>query len=373
MKIAFVLDDSIARPDGVQQYVTALGAALQGAGHDVVYACSGDVRDDLPAVSLTANIGVTFNGNGLRTPRPASRRLLREWLEQERPDVIHVQMPHSPVFAGRVVQEARRVLGDNVRIVGTFHILPDGKVSELGTALLGRILRRNLQLFDAFSAVSEPAVGFAKQAFGIDCTLVSCLVDVDAFRAEAARPRPVDDGSRPLTVSFLGRFVERKGVRELIEAVSALPPESRDRIHVRMGGRGPLLGSVEALVAEEGLEREISLEGFVAEEDKAQFYADADIAVFPATGGESFGIVLIEAMAAGAGVVVGGDNPGYRFVLQDDGVLVDARDTRAFSLLLELLISDPERRAAIHASQQRRVRDFDVPVTLAAALELYGA
>ncbi|WP_062200552.1 glycosyltransferase family 4 protein [Demequina salsinemoris] len=370
MKIAFVLDDSIARPDGVQQYVTALGSALVDAGHDVVYACSGDVRDDLPSVSLTGNIAVTFNGNGLRTPRPASRTRLRAWLLATRPDVIHVQMPHSPFFAGRVVREARRVLGRDVRIVGTFHILPDGRVSELGTAALGRVLRSNLALFDSFAAVSEPAVAFARQAFGIDCALAPCLVDVDAFRAQAPAHRPSPQG-RPLTVSFLGRFVDRKGAPELVEAVAALPEGARSRIRVRMGGKGPLLPAVERLVAERGLADIVALEGFVAEEDKAQFYADADIACFPATGGESFGIVLIEAMAAGAGVVVGGDNPGYRSVLKDDAVLVDPRDADSFAAVLTDLIGDDARRAEIHTRQQVRVRDFDAPVALAAALRLY--
>ncbi len=370
MKIAFVLDDSLSRPDGVQQYVTTLGAALADAGHDVVYASSGDVRDDLPSVSLTGNIAVTFNGNGLRTPRPASRRRLRDWLLANRPDVIHVQMPHSPFFAGRVVREARRVLGGDVRIVGTFHILPDGRVSEIGTAALGRVLRSNLRMFDAFSAVSQPAAEFARAAFGIDCALTPNLVDVDAFRAQVRAHRP-DAADRPLTVSFLGRFVDRKGAPELVEAVAALSEDVRAQVRVRMGGKGPLLEPVRALVAERGLADIVSLEGFVAEEDKAQFYADADLACFPATGGESFGIVLIEAMAAGAGVVVGGDNPGYRFVLQDDAVLVDARDAEGFAAVLAGLVRDPARRDELHAAQQARVRDFDAPVALAAALRLY--
>ena len=83
----------------------------------------------------------------------------------------------------------------------------------------------------------------------------------------------------------------------------------RAKLDVRIGGRGPLLADAEALVAKHGLGDVVTFKGFVTEEDKPQFFADADIAVFPALGGESFGIVLIEAMASGAGVVLAGANP----------------------------------------------------------------
>lgn len=368
MKIAMVLDDSIDRPDGVQQYVLTLGAFLEREGHEVHYVCSDATRDDITVHSLARNVGVTFNGNGLRVPLPTSRAKLREFLERESYDVIHVQIPHSPLFAARVVDEARRVHARTVRIVGTFHILPAGPVSAVATRALGLWLRRNLRKFDAFCAVSAPAVEFARHAFGIDAAMIPNSVDLEVF-ADAERT-PTSDGR--LVVAFLGRLVERKGAQELVAAVAALPPELRTRLDVRIGGKGPLHGALEAQIRAAGLNETVTLAGFVSEEDKPSFYANADLAVFPATGGESFGIVLIEAMASGAGVTLGGNNPGYLSVLGDrPEVSVDPRDTRAFAGALARLIEDPQLREELHAEQTERVKRFDVAVVGQQVLDMY--
>lgn len=372
LKIAIVLDDSIDRPDGVQQYVLTLGAYLEREGHTVHYVCSESSRDDVTVHSLARNMAVNFNGNGLRMPLPTSRKAIREFLDRERYDVIHVQTPHSPLFAARVVDEARRLQARTVRIVGTFLILPDSRVSSAATHLLGRVLRRNLRKFDAFVAISAPAAEFAQDAFGIDCELIPAAVDVGAFTTAVHTPRPVRGPGDKLVVSFLGRLVERKGALELVQALAELPGQTVRGLDVRIGGKGPLMGDLEAAIEATGLDDVVRLEGFVSEADKPQFYADADLAVFPATGGESFGIVLIEAMASGAGVVMGGDNPGYRSVLGERAeVTVDARDAGAFAVALELLVIDVELRAAIHAEQAELLRAYDVNVTGAAMLELY--
>jgi len=377
VKIALVIDDALARPDGVQEFVRTIGRAMGERGHEVHVLCSGEAGeppDGIAAVhSLTSNVGVTFNGNGMRTPRPASHRRLREHLAAERYDVLHIQTPHSPFFAARVVREARRVQRDAVRIVATFHILPDGAVSEWGTRALGLTLRRNLRLFDAFAAVSPPAAAFAKRAFGIDPDVIPIPVQVDEVAAHAsANPWPADARDR-VVIAFLGRLVERKGVGELLEAVAALPHGVRERAVVRIGGKGPLQGRIERLVSERGLGDTVSLEGFVSDEDKPGFMAAADLAVFPATGGESFGIVLTEAMAAGAGAVLGGDNPGYAWTLDNPAAVIDPRDIAAFAARLATLIADPGARAAIHAQQAARVRDFDVSAVAERVLSLYGA
>ncbi len=367
-KIAMVLDDSIDRPDGVQQYVLTLGAYFESEGHEVHYVCSDATRDDITVHSLARNVGVTFNGNGLRVPLPTSRSALRAFLEEQRYDVIHVQIPHSPLFAARVVDEARRVQARTVRIVGTFHILPAGPVSAAATRLLGAALRRNLRRFDAFCAVSAPAAQFARASFGIEPQVIPCSIDTTAF-ASASTTR--DDDGR-LVVAFLGRLVERKGVLELVAALAALPGPMRARLDVRIGGKGPLRDKLAAAIETAGLADQVTLVGFVSEEDKPAFYADADIAVFPATGGESFGIVLIEAMASGAGVVIGGDNPGYLSVLGDrPEVSVNPRDIDAFAQSLARLIDDASLRQELHAEQATRVRQFDVRVVGEKILELY--
>jgi phosphatidylinositol alpha-mannosyltransferase len=370
VKVALVLDDSIDRPDGVQQWVRALGSYLESVGHEVHFVCSVSESTDPRVHAIARNVSVKFNGNGLQTPLPASRKLVRELLIAEDFDVIHVQTPHSPFLAGRVVEEARKLRARSVRIVGTFLIMPTGRVASTATRALGMALRKNLRKFDAIHAVSPGSLEFAREAFRIEPLLIPLAIDTGAFAA-AAKPRSSGD---KLVVAFLGRLVERKGALELIEALSVLPPEVLARLDVRIGGRGPLLSDVEELVAKHGLGGIVTLAGFVSEEDKPQFYADADIAVFPSLGGESFGIVLIEAMAAGAGVVVAGANPGYLSVINDrPEVQVDARDTEAFAATLLRLIDDADLRAELHAEQAEHVKQFDLTVVGERVLaELYG-
>jgi phosphatidylinositol alpha-mannosyltransferase len=374
VKVALVLDDSIDRPDGVQQWVRALGGYLEGVGHEVHYVCSVSESDDPRVHAIARNVSVKFNGNGLQTPLPASRAQVRELLEREDFDVIHVQTPHSPVLAGRVVDEARKLRARSVRIVGTFLILPTGRLASLATRALGVALRKNLRKFDVINGVSPASVEFARESFGIEPVLIPLAIDTTAFAKAVRVARAERRAGDKLVLAFLGRLVERKGALELIEALALLDRETLDGLDVRIGGRGPLLGDAEALVEKYGLGSVVSFAGFVSEEDKPQFYADADIAVFPSTGGESFGIVLIEAMASGAGVVVAGANPGYLSVINDrPEVSVDARDTAAFAETLRRLIEDADLRAELHDEQAEHVKQFDLAVVGERVLrEMYG-
>jgi len=363
MKVALVLDDSIDRPDGVQQWVRALGSYLERVGHEVHIICSVSSSDDPRVHAIAKNMSVKFNGNGLQTPLPASRKLIRELLIAEDFDVIHVQMPYSPVLAGRVVEEARKLRARSVRIVGTFLIMPTGRVAALGTRALGMALRKNLRKFDAIHAVSPGSLEFARESFDIDPLLIPLAVDTTAFGRGGSESQQQRRAGDKLVLAFLGRLVERKGVLELIDALALLDGDTLDRLEVRIGGRGPLLDEAEDAVARHGLGDVVSFTGFVSEEDKPQFLADADIAVFPSTGGESFGIVLVEAMASGAGVVVAGANPGYLSVINDrPEVQVDARDTRAFAALITRLVEDPVLREELHREQQEHVKQFDLAV-----------
>ena len=374
MKVALVLDDSIDRPDGVQQWVRALGAYLERVGHEVHIICSVSEYDDPRVHAIAKNVSVRFNGNGLQTPLPASRKRVRELLIAEDFDVIHVQTPHSPVLAGRVVDEARKLRARSVRIVGTFLIMPTGRVAALATRALGIALRKNLRKFDAIHAVSPGSLEFAREAFHIEPLLIPLAIDTAALKGAVKTARPPRRAGDRLVLAFLGRLVERKGVLELIDALALLDGDTLDRLDVRIGGRGPLLEEAQDAVARHGLGEVVSFAGFVSEEDKPQFFADADIAVFPSTGGESFGIVLVEAMASGAGVVVAGTNPGYLSVIGSrPEVSVDATDTVAFAALLTRLVGDAALREELHAAQQESVKQFDLEVVGERIVrELYG-
>lgn len=138
MRVALVLDDTLDRPDGVQQYVLTLGRWLAGRGHEVFYLVADSKRHDMPGVhSLGRYVSTHFNGNAVRTPLPVSPARIKGVLDEVRPDVLHVQMPYSPWLAGRLVTAA----APGVAVVGTFHVLPFGKAQVASNRLLRWALR----------------------------------------------------------------------------------------------------------------------------------------------------------------------------------------------------------------------------------------
>jgi phosphatidylinositol alpha-mannosyltransferase len=352
MIIAFVLDDTLDRPDGVQQYILTLGAWLESRGHTVHYLVTNTVRTDIPRVhSFGSYLKLKFNGNAVRTPLPVSRRRIRTIMAEIRPDVLHVQMPYSPFFAGRVIQEA----GPKTRIIGTFHILPASGWHVLANRGLAVLLAPTSRLFTSVVAVSAPAALFARTVYHYHASVIPAAVDIARFKPASSQN---ETPSSSVRIVFLGRLVARKGLMTLIQAFKTLPEPSKSNANLVIGGTGPLADAAGNLASGE---RRISLTGFVAEPDKPSFLRVADIAVFPSTSGESFGIILVEAMASGAGVVLGADNPGYQSVLGNGSeALFRAGSVSSLQVALTHFISDAQARSKLHAAQQELIRSFDV-------------
>lgn len=354
MKIAVVLDDGLDKPDGVQQCVLALNHWLTKQGHEVHYLVGETNRTDLPNLHVMArNVKVSFNGNQLTIPLPVAQRRLVRVLEAIQPDVMHVHAPYSPFMGAKAIRAARPDVG----IVGSFHILPYGRVARLATRLLGMWLRPTLRRFQAMYAGSQASADFATWSMRIPVGMIPHSIDIQPFKAAKQRRLPTSK----VRIVFLGRLVPRKGALQLVQAIAELPESMRERIVVQIGGRGPLLSEIQALITRSNLDTTIQLDGFIDEADKPAYLAAADIAVFPSISGESFGISLIEPIAAGAGVVVGGDNPGYRSILGYwPETLVDPLDTTRFAQQLERLIADSALRKRLHTAQQAAINIYDV-------------
>jgi len=236
--------------------------------------------------------------------------------------------------------------------VGTFHAF--GGFS-FGYWAFRPIAQRYMNKLDGRIAVSSAARHFISRYFPGDYEIIPNGVDVDFFAS--AKPFPeYRDGKT--NILFVGRVEPRKGALYLLRAYAKLKeryPETR----LIVCGRGPELGDLRSFVHEERV-GDVLFAGRVSETDKARFYKTADIFSAPSTGQESFGIVLLEAMAAGTAAIAS-DIHGYKRVIQRNvsGLLVDPRDVEALCSALERLVTTPELRKRLGEGGSTRAREFD--------------
>lgn len=365
LNIAYVFDGNFTAGEGVPNYVETLGSYFSGQGHSVSFLVGKSDSLDQRVHSLGRTISVHFNGNRVDVPLLVSKAHVNQLLNSVKPDILHIQMPYSPILAGHFIQQA----APDVGIVATFHIFPKSKLTTVGSRLLSLVTGASRRKLDYLASVSASAQSFAKSAFHIESEIIPCPIDLERF-AEGRKLAEYDDGK--INILFLGRLVERKGCQYLLDAINALEEPSKIRIRVLIAGKGPLLAQLQDQTVKSGLDQIVRFLGFIKETDKPNLFASADIAVFPSIGGESFGIVLIEAMASNAGVVIGGDNTGYRDVLnKDSSVLFDPKDVTRLSEKLSYLISNKQARDKIHVSQQQLVKNCDISVIGPRWLDIY--
>ncbi len=373
LRIGFVFDDSLDFPDGVQQYILMLGRELTKQGHDVHYLVGDTKRTDIANVhSLSKNMQVKFNRNIMRMPALANGKEIRRLLDEMDFDVLHVQAPFSPLMAGRVISQAPA----ETRIVSTFLIAPGSKIAQLGNKALGLLTRRPLRRIDSHIALSPVAAQLAKEAYGAKTQIIPSPVELEEFQeaAKAAAGQEENGDAKPKRILFLGRLVDRKRLDLLLDAVAQAETDPAfpgpDEVELIVAGDGPLREQLEQQAA--GLRTPTKFLGFIDEDEKAPLLASADVVAFPSIGGESFGIVLVEACAAGAGVVFAGDNPGYRSTFADNqDVLVNPTDTRRFANLITRALTDQEFADRVHDWQQNHVKNFAAPRIVNQILEVY--
>jgi phosphatidylinositol alpha-mannosyltransferase len=356
LKIGIVFDDSLDKPDGVQQYVLTLGRWLTSQGHDVHYLVGETKRTDIPNLhSLARNMGVRFNQNRMAMPLPADKLPIKQLLQTEQFDVLHVQVPYSPFLAGRIIAAA----GPATAIVGTFHIAPHGAMVSVANRLLGMWVRKGLRRFDVMTATSVPAQQFAKQTFHIDSEVVPLPLDLSKFYGA----EPFARYQYNKNVVFLGRLVERKGCEYLLHAVETINRAGAwpEGAKVLICGAGPLEETLRDYAERHKIDGYVEFAGYISEEAKPRYLACADIAVYPSTGGESFGIVLLEAMASSRGAVLAGDNPGYASVMAPHPEsLFDPHDTAVLAEKILSMLVDTKARSNARIWQREYVKQFDI-------------
>ena len=362
-RIAFVFDDTLDVLDGVQQHIVTLGKELARRGHDVHYLVGQTEHSPVPNThAMSRNVMVRANGNRMRIPLPASRRLIARTLAEGGFDILHVQAPYSPFMAGRVLEAASPDTG----VVATYHIAVSDPLSAVGGMALGAINAHTHRRIDEVIAVSDVAARYAAITAHTRARVIANPVDVRMMRdrAAAADNGTLNSDTVAPHIVFLGRFVKRKGADILLDAIEygeqhRLFPAGT---HVTMAGKGPLLDACRHRAV--GFDTPITFTGFIEESAKPALLRSADVAVFPATGGESFGIVLLEAIASGATVTLAGDNPGYHFtLLGDTDALFPVHGRDAARILAERIaraINDTTWAKQVHAREALLLDRYDV-------------
>ena len=363
MRIGLVCPYTWAVPGGVQQHIRDLAEALLGLGHEVSVISPADDDTPLPDYVVPAGraVPVPYNGSVARLSFGfLSAARVRRWVKEGNFHVLHVHEPAAPSLSLLACWVA------DGPIVATVHTaMPRSRVLHAAYP----VLQTALEKISGRIAVSEAARTTLVEHMGGDAVLIPNGVTVRRY--EKADPLPGWPGSGG-ALGFLGRMDEpRKGLDVLLRAFAILG-ESRPQLRLLLAGPGDSDDVLSRVPA--AMRGRVVLTGQVSEEDKARVYHSVDVFCAPNTGGESFGIVLAEAMAAGAPIVAS-DLDAFRQVLRGGraGELFTTGDPAALADAAGRLLDDPGLRARLSAAASDAVRAFDWPVVARDVVKVYEA
>jgi phosphatidyl-myo-inositol alpha-mannosyltransferase len=364
MRIGLVCPYTWDVPGGVQEHIRGLADALIDLGHYVsVIAPAAEDEPVEPSYVVPAGraVPVPYNGSVARLAfgfLSASR--VRRWLKEHDFDVVHVHEPTAPSLSLLACW-----VSDDPLVATVHTAMPRSRVLQLTQPILASALEK----ISGRIAVSEAARTTLVEHLGGDAVLIPNGVSVRRFAK--ADPLPGWPGTGG-ALGFLGRIDEpRKGLSVLLEAFTLLAPE-RPGLRVLVAGPGDADEALEQVPA--GLRDRVVLLGQVSDEDKVRVYHSVDVFVAPNTGGESFGIVLAEAMAAGAPIVAS-DLDAFRRVLRGGqaGELFENGSAAGLAAAAGRLLDDPARRAVLAQAATRAVAQYDWKVVARDVLRVYEA
>jgi phosphatidylinositol alpha-mannosyltransferase len=359
VRIGIVCPYSWDVPGGVQFHIRDLAEHLTGLGHHVSVLAPADDETPLPPYVVSAGraVPVPYNGSVARLNFGfLSAARVRRWLHDGGFDVVHIHEPTSPSLGLLACWAAQGP------IVATFHTS-----NPRSRAMIAAypILQPALEKIRARIAVSEYARRTLVEHLGGDAVVIPNGVDVDFFaRAEPRREWQGD------TIGFMGRIDEpRKGLPVLMRALPAILAE-RPQTRLLVAGRGDAEEAVATLP--EHMRGRVEFLGMVSDEDKARLLRSVDLYLAPNTGGESFGIILVEAMSAGAAVLASDLDAFAQVLAQGEaGELFANEDAGALASAALRLLADPARRTALSERGRAHVRRFDWTSVGADILSVY--
>ena len=361
MKIGIVTPTYHPYPGGVPEHVYHTCVELGRRGHDVRVVTTSFGPGEAPNEEQVIRVGrsVPVPANGSICPVAVDVRMrakIRRVLRGEHFDVLHLHEPLMPTLCLAAIAEAE------CPVVGTFHANNDG---ALGYRLFRPLLERYFDRLDARIAVSAAAVRTISEHFGGDYEVIPNGVDIERFSTSSPFRR--DDA---FNILFVGRLEPRKGAKHLLRALPRILKEV-PRARLVVVGSGPLSGYYRSHLPD-GVADHVTFAGRVSGEALTGYFAGADVFCSPATGGESFGIVLIEAMAAGTAVVAS-DIAGYRDVVKHEttGLLTRRGDPDSIAEAIVRLAGDDRMRARLVEAARTDVLQYSWTRVTGRILDVY--
>lgn len=365
MKIGLVCPYSINKQGGVLEVVLALKDGLQERGHDVKIITPLPRGNDVnhPDDIIFFGTSTDFRSVAHTTAQISSTTDNKEIdaiLEKENFDILHFHEPWIPFLSRQLLQRSSSIN------IATFHAkVPESIASRSFIKAVTPYLKSVMKYLHVYTAVSESGAEYVASLTDEPITIIPNGINLKKYR-KTTRKKAGEES----TVLFIGRLERRKGVKHLLTAFQLL---AQDNPHVKLivAGDGPEREKLE-LLAEDLKIQSVSFLGYVSEELKMQLLAEADLLCSPALFGESFGIVLLEAMATGT-VSIAGNNSGYVDVMQGLGgiSLVNPEDTDEFARRMDLLLHQSDLRSLWQKWAADYVKQFDNSLIVDRYEELY--
>ena len=354
MKIGLVCPYSIAKGGGVQEIVYAMQRELNRRGHDayIITPRPQDHEGEPEDHVIFVGASVDFS-SPLRTTGQVSASVsetIERMLEEEQFDILHFHEPWVPMLSLQILSRSNAVN------VATFHAkLPETMMVRTVAKVVTPYTKSVLKYIDAYTAPSDAAAEYVCSLTDEPVAIIPNGIDLTRFKP----PKIFNDTRQHKTIVYIGRLEARKGVNYLLHAFKQLQ-EDRPDVSLVIAGDGTDRSKLEMLAEDLELQN-VKFLGYLPEADKPKLLQSADLFCAPALYGESFGIVLLEAMAAAKGPVLAGDNPGYASVLgKRPQQLFDPKDTQVFAGKIVAALKDDDARAEARAWQQDYVQQFDI-------------
>ncbi len=367
MKIALVTPYDYPYPGGVTEHISALDRHFRARGNDTRIIAASSTDEDVLSDHVIKVSGavspVTFSGSKARiTLSPRVYQRVKKILKDEDFDVVHVHEPSVPMLSLAVLRHSHALN------VGTFHAYRESNaVYEYARPLVRRILGR----LDGRIFVSDAVREYITRYFPGEYVVIPNGIECARFAGPGIKPIERFDDGRP-NILFVGRLDKRKGFRHLLRAYPYIKRTVPDARLIVVGGYTDQDKAPYIRYARTHRLHGIHFVGYVEPMELPRYYHTATVFCAPSTGFESFGIVLLEAMAAGVPIVAS-DIAGYRGVLENcaEGYLVSPGDEQAISRSIVGLLSAPEERARMSECGRRKAAQYDWSIIADRVLAYY--